>query len=497
MEYAVAVFDVGKTNKKVLIYDRELHLLDSAYKVFPTLFVDELEVEPVEEVERWFFEQLRHFAARYPIRVISITTHGAAFVCIGEDGKPALPVVSYTYEPGEQFHEQYYREVGERTHLQRTTATLELKALINPGKGLYFARQKFPREFARVRHILFFPQYWAFRLTGQIAADYTYAGCHTYLWDFIRNDWSEVADRLGIRNLLPQRVGRPWDVLGTVTAAVAAQTGLAADTIVTFGIHDSNASLLPHLIKRKGDFVLNSTGTWCVAMHPAKLVQFAEEEIGKAVFYNISPLGAPVKTSILMGGLEFETYTAILKQVCGRTDFPPYDRERYRRIVSEKRLFILPGVVPGSGQFPDSVSRVVEDGTVFSLEEVRSGAHIPAFFRDYEMAYAVLNLSLALQTRTALERVNLVPGVSLFTEGGFRNNVDYNRLVSTFFPGSPHALTDVSEATSFGAALVGRLAVEQGDPVSLSHTFEIEDTPVPGDTFEGLEEYSSTFYSLI
>ena len=37
-------------------------------------------------------------------------------------------------------------------------------------------------------------------------------------------------------------------------------------TPVLTGIHDSNASLLPHLIDRKPPFAVVSTGTWVIAM---------------------------------------------------------------------------------------------------------------------------------------------------------------------------------------------------------------------------------------
>ena len=34
MEYAVAVIDIGMTNKKVAVYDENLHQLDAVYKTF-------------------------------------------------------------------------------------------------------------------------------------------------------------------------------------------------------------------------------------------------------------------------------------------------------------------------------------------------------------------------------------------------------------------------------------------------------------------------------
>lgn len=497
MDYVIAVFDVGKTNKKLFIYDRDLSILDSAYKVFPTLDRDGVELEDVEGVESWLRAQLRIFSAKYAIKVLTVTTHGASFVCVGENGLPAVPVVSYTHEPGGGFHDEFYRAVGDRAELQRTTATLELMALVNPGKQLYFVQRRYPEAFKKVRTILFYPQYWGFRLTGEVAADFTYVGCHTYLWNHRDSDWSSVTDRLGVRELMPKRIGRPWELLGRVSPQTVKETGLDPSTVVTLGLHDSNSSLLPHLVKRTGSFVLNSTGTWCVAMHPVDEVSFAPEEIGKSVFFNISPLGKPVKTSILMGGHEFEVYSDLLKKLCGRNAFPGFNKELYDRIIREKRLFIMPGVVAGSGQFPQSKPRLVEDGTVYSLSEVQEGKRVPKFMTDFETGYAVLNLSLALQSRVALERVGLGPGVKLFTEGGFRNNADYNALVSGCFPQSPHALTNVSEATSFGAALVSRLAMEGGEPSDLAHTFEIEDHPVEAAVFDGLEDYSRAFFAVL
>lgn len=496
MDYAIAVLDVGKTNKKTIIYDPELRIVDSVYKTFEPVEQDGIPVEDLTSIEDWFLSQLKEFGTKYPIRIISVTTHGATFVCVGADGRPSVPVVDYTYEPGDDFHHEFYQLAGDKHQLQRTTATLELKALINPAKGIFFAQKTYPEGFEKTEHILLYPQYYGFRLTGNPAADYTYAGCHTYLWDFAANDWSVVADKLGIRDLLPADVRKPYEMLGPISAEVAEKTGLDASTMVTLGVHDSNASLLPYLVKKTEDFVLNSTGTWCVAMHPGDEVRFAEEEIGKSVFYNISPLANPVKTSILMGGLEFETYTDILKPLHSDAPFPPFDPEVYRRVISEKRLFILPGVVQGSGQFPDAVTGAVEDGTFYDLASLQGGTY-PEFFRDYGVAYAVLNLSLAIQTKVALERVGLEPGVSLFTEGGFRNNPDYNQLLTAFFPQSQVALTNIDEATSFGAALIAKSAREKIEPESLGEKFEIETNPVSKATFDGLTDYEQAFYALL
>ena len=153
--------------------------------------------------------------------------------------------------------------MGERRELQSITGTPPLSAMINPSKGILFLKERFPEAFARTRVLLNYPQYWGYRLTGKTGAEGTYTGCHTYLWDWKEGRYSSVAHRLGIATLMPFPLRDSWDVLGTIKSGIADARGLSRDIVVTMGIHDSNASLLPHLAKRKNvDFILNSTGTW-------------------------------------------------------------------------------------------------------------------------------------------------------------------------------------------------------------------------------------------
>ncbi|MFW5786196.1 MAG: FGGY-family carbohydrate kinase [bacterium] len=497
MDYAIAVFDVGKTNKKLFIYDNSFRQLDSVAKRFDPVEARGIRAEPVEAMEEWLLDELKRFQGQYPIKVISITTHGAATVCVGADGSPSVPAVDYTFDPEDDTRDAFYEEMGDPVTLQQETATTEVQPLVNPGKALFFLKRRFPDDFAKTKHVLFYPQYFGFRLTGQVAADYTYVGCHTYLWNFDTFEYSRVADRLGILELLPQEMKEPWDVLGTVTSAVAERTGLPPDTIVTAGIHDSNASLIPYLLTTTEDFTLNSTGTWCVAMHPSDAVAFTEDELGKSVFYNLSAFGTPVKTSILSGGLEFETYTSILQELNKVDYFPELNLPLYQRAIRRRSHFIFPSILKGAGQFPDSTPRVYEDGEMYSLEEIQAGRRVPEFFFDYPAAYAVLNLSLAIQSKVALERVGAKDGQRIFTEGGFRNNPDYNTLISAAFPGASIALSNMTEATSYGAAIVGATAYEKRPPTELVSRISTDAHTFRNASFEGLDAYIERFMELL
>ncbi len=495
-EPVVAVIDIGKTNKKIHIYDRELTLIAGCSTSLETVMREGISVENTDDLMEWLLDNLSRLGAKHNIRVIATSAHGACFACIDEAGELTVPVVDYTYEPGEEFHEEFYRVVGDKHDLQRRTATLELKALVNPGKGIYFLKKTYPHEFARTHRILMYAQYFAYKLSGAVTADVTYLACHTYLFDHQKVGYSAVADRLGVRDLLPPTIMDPGEVAGLILPEVAARTGLSPLTRILVGVHDSNASLLPYLIKKQDeDFIVNSTGTWCVAMHPEDSVRFSDEEIGKAVFYNMSAFREPVKTTILLGGLEFETYTELLKSKFGMAAYPEFDPALYREVIGEAAEFIFPSVVPGTGQYPDSRARIVDRGQVYLLDEVRSGALTPPLFRDPNRAFAVLNLSLALQTVTALRRVGLQDGVAVYTEGGFRDNRDYNAIVAALCPSASFYLSGVPEATSFGAALLGWAAVEGQAVRTLANRFELEEEAVETVPLPGLDHYAKAFYT--
>lgn len=481
MTDTIAVLDIGMTNKKVALYSTELTMIKERKRIFLPLMRDGFETHDLAGMEEWFLSVFREFAREHRIRAIAVSTHGATFVCTDEMGNPVAPCIYYTYEPSSDFHERFFALAGERKALQAKTGTPDFSALINLGKGILLLREHYPEEFASARWFLPYPQYWSMRFTGKPAAEGTYIGCHTFLFDWENGEYSSVADALGIRDKLPTPIRQPWEVLGTITPDIAARTGLSPDTIVTLGIHDSNASIMPHLATtRQRDFVLNSTGTWCVLMHPAAHYSFKPDELGKVVFFNRSAWNTPIKTAIFLGGKEYETWINIIAalQNASPQNLPPPSKNDYAHVLAERAFFILPEIVPGSGQFPGSAARAVEGSAQFPLVEIERGQTLPEFLRDPKTAQAVLNISIVLQTEVALARTGLTNGTDILTEGGFRNNTDYNMLLASAFPNNSVYLTDLKEATSFGAAMTALAALKKIDPIELSRYIHIEKVAV-------------------
>jgi sugar (pentulose or hexulose) kinase len=497
MDYALAVIDIGMTNKKIVLYDERLRQADLRYRSFPPKIVDGLETHDLEGMEEWFIENLGELARSWPVRALAVSTHGATFTAVDREGKPVIPCVYYTHEPGEDFHRRFYGRFGGAEELQALTGTPPFKALINTAKGIFFASELYPGGLGKAAHILQYPQYWGFRFTGRAGAEGTYIGCHSYLWNQAENRLSPVAEGLGAAGRMPEKLGRSWDVLGRITGDLARRTGLSPETLVTLGIHDSNASLLPHFAKKgRRGFLLNSTGTWCVSMNPVERYGFRPGELGKVVFSNISAFGTPVKTAIFLGGQEFETWSKLLMGIHRREDLPPYDEGLYRGLLRERKSFLLPELTGGSGQFPRSRPRVVEEGRDYPFGGIASGEGVPPVFGNYERGIALLRISLALQTLTALERAGLERGSAVITEGGFRRNEAYNAITASGLPDNRVYLTDIAEAYAFGAAMTARMALTGESLEGLAGDFEVDYQEIPRRPMPELGPYREAWLSL-
>ncbi len=493
MQSYFAVLDIGNTNKKISIYNDRFEREESLVREFPEQTVDGLQYEPVEEPWLWFVESMKELSSRYPVSAVSVTAHGGTFVCVDENGEITVPVLAYTNDPGEDFHDAFYEMYGGPVKLHRETATPDMPGLGCIAKAIEYYRQNFPNEFEKTASIIPLAGYYAMRLTGNPVADATSLGAHTGLWDFNTGQYSYLVDRLNIRHLLPSRVSNPWEVVGTVTPEVSKKTGLNENVKVAAGIHDSSASLLPYLLKQESEFILLSSGTIMVAMRPEDKVLIEDSMLGKSVYYNQGALGKPVKTVIFLAGLEFEANMGQL--AAGEIEHPAYNGDISGEIASGLEDFILPSLVP-FGIFPESMARVVQGGRTITFGEIATGTR-PPLFSDFNRAYHALCLSVAIQTLVALQQAGMQPGDTVYFEGGFTRNQVFSRIMASLLDEQKLVTSSLEEATSFGGALLAAAAHEGVHPVDLSEKFNIEYTPVHGEKIPGIDAYVEKFKSMV
>lgn len=414
----VAVLDVGKTNVKAVIVDleagRELAARTKPNKVLtdgPYPHFD------VDGIFTFFIASLKDLHAEFGLEAISVTAHGASGALVADDGL-ALPVLDYEF----RYSADIDRAYDAIRPPFRETFSPRLPGGLNLGAQLHFQKATFPDEFRNVRAIVTYPQYWGWRLTGAAAMDVTSLGCHTDLWLPRTGTFSSLVERLDIAGKLAP-VRKPADMLGHVAGDVAARIGLVEPVPVYCGIHDSNASLLPHLLQREAPFAVVSTGTWIVLFAVGgDLDRLAPE---RDTLANVDALGRAVPSARFMGGREFELLTG------GKGAATP---QAVKRVLDEG-VFLTPGVVPGCGPYPHAQHRVVNASHALDADET----------------YVAASLYAASMTKTCLELTGAAGPIVV--EGPFARNRLYIEALSNAVA-RPVTAAAGSTGTSMGAALL-------------------------------------------
>ena len=487
---AVCVLDVGKTNKKLLLYDRALHTLATETIQLDAVDRDGLEHEQTDVLLAWMRRSLRALSVRGRIRGICITTHGATLATLDGEGRLSTPVISYTSPRGAEIEQEFYREFGDSRRLHADTSTAPL-GFANAAKILFFIKTRLPDAWARTRHALFYPQYLAFELCGVASRETTYTGCHTYLWLHPDRGWSEVATRLGADRLFPARTLAPWDRIGDVHAALGTERGLPAECAVAAGIHDSNASLVPYIAKGQSNYVLNSTGSWCVAMRPSPDCRLSARDLDTKTFYNLDARGCPVKTSIFPGGMERAAFKAL----------NPHDDLHEPNALAElcrtRDLFVLPGLIPDARVYPNRKPRVVAGTREIALPTHGAPGPLADVATLGQRYFAALNFALAMETREVLRLAGAAAGTTVFIEGGFTRNPTYCRLLASLMPECEVRLSNLEEATSFGAALCAWKMIRQCPIEEFALDFQLDTQRVDPLALPDLAAYEREFLRRI
>lgn len=418
MSRHIAVLDIGKTNAKIVIVDVATGV-EVATRSMPNRVVKHglYPHYDVDAMWAFFLEALTGFASVPGFAAISVTAHGAAAVLLGEDGL-AMPAIDYEYVYPDEVRAAY---VSLRPDFSETCSPLQSGGL-NVGAQVHYQKTQFPAEFAKVRTILTYAQYWVWRLTGVAVNEVTSLGCHTDLWNPQAGDYSSLVDTLELRPLLPP-IRPAFDCIGSLLPALARLIGVDTAIPIYCGIHDSNASLLPHLMTRTSPFSVISTGTWVVSF----AVGGALDKLDPArdTLANVDAYGKAVPSARFMGGREFDLLTD--------SNAVEPDTKALDRIIGAQ-VMILPSVVQGSGPFPEHETGWV-NGQAQSAAELTAAASLYA----------------ALMTQTCLQLIG-ASGPTI-VEGPFSRNRTYLSALRSLTRRDVIAVPG-STGTSLGAALL-------------------------------------------
>jgi len=449
MSQTVAVLDIGKTNVKLALFSQGRRLWEKSApnRILPG---PPYPHEDVDGAWGFFLAALGEAGRAHTIGALVPTAHGAAGALIGVS-ELAAPVMDYEFPDVEQIEPDYAKI---RPPFSESLSP-KVPAGLNLGRQLAYQKWRCPDLFAKAEHLVTYPQYWAWRLTGVAASEVTSLGAHTDLWSPRQGQVSSLVKALGLEHLLPP-LRRAFEPLGPIKPEIAAATGLAPGTQVFCGIHDSNASLLPYLVSRKVPFTVLSTGTWVILMCVGLSLDRLDPR--DDTLANVDALGRPTACGRFMGGRE---YAAIA------TDGGNPDLAATERVVASGAM-ALP-CFSGQGG-PYAATKGVIRGEVAARDRT-----------------ALATLYCALISDLMLTRMGATSG-DLIVEGSFAGNFNFCQALGALRPKQRVFAAQDAAGTARGAAMLAHW------PPAYSIA---EPTPVPAVSIEGLDAYRDAWTARI
>ena len=417
----IAIFDVGKTNKKLFLFDEHYHIVYEKTLQFTEITDEDGDAcENLEALTEWGRNSLKELTElnEFDIKALNFSAYGASFVHIDEEGKPVTPLYNYLKPFPEDLKKKFYSDYGGEIPFSMITASPVLGNL-NSGLQLYRLKYKQPEKFKSIHTSLHLPQYLSYLITGQEYSDITSIGCHTALWNFPQNHYHEWVLKEGIAD----KLAPVYSSAGVVDARA-----FWKDFKVGIGLHDSSSALIPYLACFTEPFVLISTGTWCITLNPFNKQSLTESELRQDCLCYMSYHQQPVKASRLFAGNEHETET---KRLAVHFNKP---NDYFKTVGYDKRI-------------TDALNTALPQNIPFSEREL-SG------FKDYETAYHQLITDIMQQQVTSSKLVIQDDNVKrIFVDGGFSKNPIYMNLLAEAFPEMEVYAASVAQATAVGAAL--------------------------------------------
>ncbi|ANW95888.1 carbohydrate kinase [Wenyingzhuangia fucanilytica] len=424
-----AVFDIGKTNKKFFLFDKDFKEIHKEYISFDEIKdEDGHPTENIHALQEWLKSVFNRIleTKEYHVKAINFSTYGASFVHIDEDGNPLTPLYNYTKELPKEIIESFFNKYGDKESFLKKTGCADL-SMLNSGLQLYWLKQTQPEVFKKIKYSLHLPQYLSFIFTGIPLSEYTSIGCHTALWDYDKKDYHDWVYKEELHKILPP-------IVSTETSINMNYNGCRIK--IGVGIHDSSAALLPYMKSIEKEFVLISTGTWSITFNP-----FTKEAISNDVndqdSLNYMRLnGDPVKASRLFLGNEYKVQVDLLNKHFG------VDKDYHTTVKFDYDIYT------------DVTTDFKYCHHWDSLQSDKMPKTLKVLYNTYEEAYHQLMIELVLLQNKCIDSVigNHIIG-EIYIDGGFSDNDVFVKLLTHYYRDKKLRTTSASLGSALGAAL--------------------------------------------
>lgn len=427
-----AIFDIGKTNKKFFLFDKNLKEVHREYISFHEIKdEDGFPTENLSALLTWIDLVLKRILedGRFEIKTLNFSTYGASLVHVGKDGSVLTPLYNYLKPMPEEILQKFTEIHGDADEIASKTASPQ-DGFLNAGMQLFWLKYKKPEVFVELEFSLHFPQYLSYVFTGKPISDYTSIGCHTSLWDYSTNQYHSWVRKEGFDKFLAPVVPST-----TTFEVVFNEHKLKVGT----GIHDSSAALVPYTVANKKPFVLVSTGTWSVSLNPFSEDFHKNKDLPEDHLNYMQPDGKPVKATRFFMGKEYQVQTELLthhyKKTAGYHKTVTFDRAIYQKISGfNTSMFHFESIRLKRKQ----------------LEKTQLDT-----FLSFEEAYHCLIFELVQLQATVIEKAigNTLIN-KIFIDGGFTDNDIFVKLIAHHFENYKVRTISSPLGSALGAAMM-------------------------------------------
>jgi len=402
MTPVICIFDIGKTNKKVFLFDENYKIrYEKSIELPETKDEDGFPCEDIHALTTWVKETFKEVVSlkEFEIKALNVSAHGASFVHVDESGTPVAHLYNYLKPFPENLKQTFYNTYGGEDGFAQLTASPVLGNL-NSGMQLYWLKYQRPDLFKKIKYSLHLPEYISYLFSGKAASGITSIGCHTNLWDFTKNEYhSWVLKESILQKLAPIKPNAHTDkvLINKHTLSIG------------LGLHDSSAALIPYLQYMKEPFVLLSTGTWSISLNPFNQTALTFEELQQDCLCYLTYEGNPVKASRLFAG---NWHDEAFKKLAERFH---KDEHAYTQVSYNKDF-------------------INSDST-------------------FESAYHKLIAELISMQKASTDLIMQPSIKNMYVDGGFSKNPLFMNMLANAYPQVSTYSADLHEATALGAAL--------------------------------------------
>lgn len=430
MKEACVVFDILHNVRNVTVFDQLYNVLYHNTELKTYLSNEDGDkVEDLTDHQNWIDQHLKNFqeSKEFVLKAINFTSYVGALVHLDQNNEVLMPPLEVSKNLGyktQKALEACLENFNEwNADVQLPQANFETASL-----QLFWLKQHKPDIFSKIKSSLSFAQYFQFRLSKELFADFTTVGCSTAALDFKHHAYHPWLAKAEIKSLdLP--------IINSSKATKSDEMAVGA------GIYSKVAELQPFLALIDVPFILLSTGAWTVCLNPFNDELSSEEELSKNCFSILDTTGKRIKMARLFSGNEHSRQIQNLarhfeleEDHCLQIDFN-------RNIVRKLRQTITQ-VTPDETKLGGLLDSPFMERNLNLYQNIEEAYH--QFIMDL-----VAQQIASIKSTEGSQRIR-----SIFVEGGLAKNNIFMELLSEAFHDKAVYKVGFEDTCAMGGAMV-------------------------------------------